>query len=166
MADVDFGSQNYPKYANVMNGGVGVLGTGASTVGATALGTDGIAADAKVVYTPGAFGGNVYTLLLSTDDTAAVNVRVYLLDTGTSAVHPLGIVAVPALSGTVSVAVAITVVDGINGSLVCLTGLQLDQVYRKYIPVRASFVVKIAVAAAMTANKILYCKTTGMDYSA
>ena len=34
---------NLPKYATVLNGSVGVLGTGASTVGATAINIDGIA---------------------------------------------------------------------------------------------------------------------------
>jgi len=46
---------NLPKYATVLNGSVGVLGTGASTVGATAINIDGIAADAKVCYTAGAY---------------------------------------------------------------------------------------------------------------
>jgi hypothetical protein len=35
--------ENMPKYATILNGGIAVLGTGASTVGATAINVDGIA---------------------------------------------------------------------------------------------------------------------------
>jgi hypothetical protein len=68
--------ENMPKYATILNGGIAVLGTGASTVGATAINVDGIAADAKVCYTAGAYGGMIESLLVSTNDTAAVNVIV------------------------------------------------------------------------------------------
>jgi hypothetical protein len=152
---------NLPKYANVLNGGIGVLGTGASTVGATALGIDGIAADAKVCYTAGAYGGMVESLMISTNDTTAVNVFVYALDGAT--VHPIGIVNVPASSGNLG---TVTAVDAINGSGICLNGLPQNQVYRKYIPLRANMTLKVSVLAAMTLNKILWAKTTGIDYSA
>jgi hypothetical protein len=155
------GTVNAPKYANVMNGGIGVLGTGASTVGATALGTDGSAADAKVVYTAGAYGGNVESLMISTNDTVAVNVFVYAMDGAT--VHPIGIVNVPASSGNLG---TVTSVDAINGTGICLNGLPMNQVYRKYIPLRANMTLKVSVLAAMSGNKILWAKSTGMDYSA
>jgi hypothetical protein len=152
---------NTPKYATVLNGGVGVLGTGASTVGATAINVDGIAADAKVCYTAGAYGGYIESLIISTDDTAAVNAIVYLLDGST--VHHLGVVNIPATSGTVG---TVNPVDAINGSGIGLQGLPQNSVFRKYIPIRANMTLKVAVLAAMTANKILICKTTGLDYVA
>ena len=148
---------NLPKYCTVLNGGIGVLGTGASTVGATALGVDGIAADAKVCYTAGAYGGMVESLMASTNDTVTVNVFVYGLDGAT--VHPFGIVNVPLSSGNLGTAAN---VDLING----LVGLPINSVYKKYIPLRANMTLKVAVLAAMSLNKILWVESTGVDFIA
>jgi hypothetical protein len=146
-----------PKYATVLNGGVGVLGTGASTVGATALGVDGIAADAKVCYTAGTYGGMVETLSFNTNDTAAVNAFVYILDGST--VIPLGIVNIPASSGN---SATVPNVDGIAA----LLGLPVNAMGKKYIPLKGSQAIKVSVLAAMTVNKILIASTTGVDYVA
>ena len=148
---------NLPKYANVLNGGIAKLGDGASTVGATALGVDGNAADAKVCYTAGAYGGIVESLMASTNDTAAVNVFVYGLDGAT--VNPFGIVNVPINSGNLGTAAN---VDLING----LAGLPINSVYKRYIPLKANMTLKVAVLSAMTANKILWVKSTGVDFVA
>jgi hypothetical protein len=150
---------NKPKYATQMNGGRCVLGTGASTVGATAINVDGIAADAKICYTPGVNGGIIESVTISTTDTAAVTAILYLLEVATSEVHHLGVVAVPANSGNLSTAPA---VDALNASL-GLGSLPINYVFRRYIPIRAGFVLKVASKDAMTANKILICKTTGVD---
>jgi len=148
---------NMPKYATVLNGGVCKLGDGASTVGATALGVDGIAADAKVCYTAGAYGGMVESLMVSINDTAAVNVFVYAMDGAT--VHPLGLVNIPLNSGN---AASVPNIDVING----LNGLPVNSNGRKYIPLKTNMTLKVAVLAAMTANKVLFAKTTGIDFIA
>lgn len=148
---------NMPKYATVLNGGACQLGTGASTVGATALGIDGIAADAKAVYTAGASGGIVESLLLSTNDTAAVNALIYALEG--SNVHVIGLVNIPAGSGG---AAAVANVDGLNA----INGLPKNAAGVKYLPLRANMILKVAVLAAMTANKILCAKATGVDFAA
>jgi hypothetical protein len=150
-----------PKYATVLNGGVAVLGTAASTVGATAINVDGIAADAKVCYTAGAYGGYVESLIITTTDTAARNAIIYALDGAT--VHHLGVVAIPASSGVLGTVVA---VDGLNGTGICLNGLPQNSVFRKYIPMRANMTLKMALVEAGTANKLFIVKTTGLDYIA
>ena len=151
----------YPKLATVLNGSVGTLGTGASTVGATAIGVDGIAADAKVIYTAGAYGGIVESIIISTTDTAAVNAIIYAMDGAT--VHHLGVVNIPASSGVLG---TVNPVDALNGSGIGLQGFPQNSVFRKYIPLRPNMTLKVASLAAMTANKILIAKTTGLDYSA
>jgi len=152
---------NMPKYATVLNNGVCQLGTGASTVGATALGIDGIAADAKVCYTAGAYGGMVESLLLSTTDTTAVNVFVYGLDGAT--VHPFGIVAVPINSGNLATA---SNVDALAGAGYTIIGLPINASGKRYIPLKANMTLKVSVLAAMTVNKILIATATGVDYVA
>jgi hypothetical protein len=146
---------NLPKYATVLNGGVCQLGTGSNTVGATALGVDGSSDNAKICYTAGAYGGIVESLMVSTNDTAAVNVLVYALDGAT--VHPLGICNVPINSGNLATAANVDVINA-------LQGLPINSVFKKYIPLRANMTLKVAVLAAMTANKILVAKTTGVDF--
>ena len=148
---------NLPKYATTLNRGVCKLGTGASTVGATALGIDGIAADAKVCYTAGAYGGMCESLIISINDTAAVNAFVYILDGAT--VHPLGICNIPINSGNLGTAYAIDIINS-------LAGLPYNSVYRKYIPLMANQTLKVAVLAAMTANKSLWASASGIDYVA
>jgi hypothetical protein len=141
----------------VQNNGVGQLGDGASTVGATALGVDGIAADAKVMFTAGAHGSLVQSIMISTNDTADVDVILYALDG--AVVEPLGVVSVPAGSGN---AVLTPNVDG----LVALMGLPVNGSSQKHIPLKAAMVLKVAVLGAMTENKILTATTTGLDYIA
>jgi hypothetical protein len=148
---------NMPKYATVLNGGSAILGTGASTVGATLIGVDGIAADAKVVYTAGAYGGIVESLMLSTNDTAAVNALIYAMEG--AVVHVLGIVPVPLSSGN---ALNVLNVDGLTN----LKGLPYNAAGKPYLPLRANMTLKIACLAAMTANKFLFGKATGVDFSA
>lgn len=150
-------AKNIPIYPTVLNGGVAVLGTDASTVGATAINIDGIAADAKVVYTAGAYGGIVESLLLSTTDSAACNVIIYKMDGAT--VHHVCVVNVPALSGTNGVAAN---VDGLNA----IQGLPINSAFKKYLQLRPNMTLKVAVIAAMTANKLLIAKATGVDYIA
>jgi hypothetical protein len=149
---------NMPKYATVLNGGSAILGTGASTVGATLIGVDGIAADAKVCYTAGAYGGIVESLMLSTNDTAAVNALIYAME-GVAVVHVLGIVPVPLSSGN---ALNVLNVDGLTN----LKGLPYNAAGKPYLSLRANMTLKVAVLAAMTANKYLFAKTTGVDFSA
>jgi hypothetical protein len=152
---MSIGAVNMPKYATVLNGGVCQLGISGSTVGATALGVDGIEADAKVCYRAGAFGGIIESLMISTNDTAAVNVFVYAMDGAT--VHSFGIVPVPINSGNIGTALN---VDGLTN----LQGLPKNAAGCKYLPLRANMTLKVAVLAAMTANKILIAKTTGVDF--
>lgn len=148
---------NMPKYATVLNGSVCKLGDGASTVGATALGVDGIAADAKVCYTAGQYGGIVESLMLSINDTAAVNVLLYAMEG--AVVHPIGIVSVPINSGNLGTAPNVD-------ALTNIAGLPKNAAGVKYLPLRAGMTLKVAVLAAMTANKVLFAKTTGVDFVA
>lgn len=150
-------SVNMPKYATVLNGGVCQLGTGATGVLATAIGVDGVAADAKVCYTAGASGGIVESLSLNTNDTVVVNALIYAMDV--AVVHPLGLVLVPASAGNAS---GIANVDGLTN----IAGLPKNAAGVKYLPLRANMTLKVAVLANMTLNKCLWAKTTGVDFIA
>jgi len=158
MADSDLTSASYVNLAKTINSDTCKLGTGASTVGATAIGVDGSAADAKAVYTAGAFGGIVYSLMISTNDTTAVNAIIYKLDGAT--VKHLGMVNIPVGAGTNGTSAN---VNAFAGTAFALIGLPIDSNGNYFIYMKPNEVLKIAVLAAMTANKCVWATSQGLD---
>lgn len=158
MADTDLTGASYPNLAKTINSGNCQLGTGASTVGATAIGVDGSAADAKAVYTAGAYGGIVQSLMISSNDTAAVNAIIYKLDG--AVVKHLGIVNIPIGAGTNGTVANINAFAGSGSTLI---GLPIDSNGNYYIYMKPNEVLKIAVLAAMTANKVIWATSQGLD---
>jgi hypothetical protein len=144
-----------PVYARTLNVGVGTLN--AATAGALGADTNGV-----TVYTAGAYGGRVESLVASSDDTAAVNVFVYLKD-GSSNIYPLGIVNVPLSSGNSG---TVANVDLLLGSGVTLLGTCVDATGKRYIPVPATWTLKVSVLANMTAAKKCHVVATGFDFTA
>ncbi len=141
------------KFTNKANNGVGVLS--AATAGALNSDTNGVA-----IYTAGANGGRVEALLLSTNDTAAVNCFIYILNGST--VKPLGIVNVPLSSGNTA---ALANIDALRGTGVTLQGLPLDITGKPYIPLMGAEVLKMSCLATMTAAKVCTALALGADFS-
>jgi hypothetical protein len=140
-----------PKLANVLNGGVGVL-TG-TTIGTLGSNTNGI-----TIYTAGASGGRVISLLASTDDTVTINVFLYIYR-GTTVI-PVGLVNIPLSSGNTNA--ARFVVDFLNG--INIPGLPIDQTGRQYIPLLANDVLKATTIANLSATKSAWLTASGVDY--
>jgi hypothetical protein len=151
MADLTAGQ--IPKYANVPNGGVGAIVGSANTV---TLGSD---TNGATIYTAGAQGGRVYSLLGNTDDTVAVNVLLYILNG--SSVSPLGIVNVPLSSGNASSTLNVNMLDS-----TVLKGLPVDAAGNRYIPLMPSEVLKCGALANLTATKTCWVTAIGSDYQA
>lgn len=140
-----------PKLANVLNGGVGVL-TG-TTIGTLGSNTNGV-----TIYTAGASGGRVLSLMASTDDTVTVNVFLYILRSST--VIPIGMVNIPLSSGNTNA--ARFPVDFLNGSN--LPGLPIDNTGRQYIPLLANDVLRATSLANLTAARSAWINASGADY--
>ena len=140
-----------PKLANVLNGGVGVL-TG-TTIGTLGSNTNGV-----TIYTSGASGGRVLSLIASTDDTVTVNVFLYILRSST--VIPIGMVNIPLSSGNTNA--ARFPVDFLNGTN--LPGLPIDNTGRQYIPLLASDVLKASTLVNLSASKSAWINASGADY--
>jgi hypothetical protein len=124
----------------------------AASAGTLGADTNGVAA-----YTASASGSRVYSLVATTTDTAAVNLFVYILDSAT--VIPLGIVNVPLSSGNLANTLAVDVLDP-----TVLKGMPIDNTNKRYIELKASAVLKVAVLANMTAAKHCYVSAQGADY--
>jgi hypothetical protein len=140
-----------PKLANVLNGGVGVL-TG-TTIGTLGSNTNGV-----TIYTAGASGGRVLSLMASTDDTVTVNVFLYILRSST--VIPIGMVNIPLSSGNTNA--ARFPVDFLNGTN--LPGLPIDNTGRQYIPLLSNDVLRATSLANLTAAKSAWINAAGADY--
>lgn len=147
----DLNSNQVPKYAITPNGGVGVITASSNTV---TLGSD---TNGATIYTAGASGGRVYSLVANTDDTAAVNVLLYILN-GAS-VRPLGIVNVPLSSGNAANVLNVNCLDS-----TVLKGLPLDMAGNRYIALQGSEILKCGALANLTALKKCYVTAQGSDY--
>jgi hypothetical protein len=140
-----------PKLANVINSGVAVItGTSIGTLGSD---TNGVA-----IYTAGANGGRVISLIGATNDTVTVNVRLYILRSAT--VIPVGLVNIPLSAGNTFA--ARFVVDFLNGTNI--PGLPIDNTGRQYIPLMPNDVLKATTVANLSATTSLWITANGADY--
>jgi hypothetical protein len=146
-------ARDKPAFYNVPNNGTGTLN--AATAGAMGVDTNGVA-----VLTAGSYGAIVEALVMNTDDTAAVNVFVYILNGAT--VQPIGIVNVPLSSGNTASAPTINALLGTGQTLV---GLPINSQGKQYIALEAGEVLKVSTLANMTAAKKLYATAIGWDAS-
>jgi len=144
-------ARDKPVFYNTPNTDVG-SGT------AISAGTLGSNTNGVTCFTAGAYGAIVESLVISTDDTAAVNVWFYIYR-GTTVI-PLGIVAVALRSGDLG---TVANVDALAGSGVTLIGLPVNNQGKRFISLEASDVLKFAVLANMTASKSLYVTAMGFD---
>jgi hypothetical protein len=141
------------KFTNKPNNGVGVLS--AATAGALNADTNGV-----IIYTPFTYGGRVESLVISSNDTGAVNCLIYILNGAT--VKPLGIVNVPAASGNNA---SLPNIDALLGTGITLQGMPLDVTGKPYIPLMAGDVLKMSCLGNMTAAKVCVATALGADYS-
>jgi len=142
------------RVANQPNGGVAVL-TG------TTIGTLGSNTNGTTIETAGTYGTRIISLTATTNDTAAVNVFVYILRGG-STVIPLGLVNVPLSSGNTSG--ARFNVDFLNGTNI--VGLPLDNTGRQYIPLLGGDVLRATTLANLSASTSCFIQASGLDYLA
>lgn len=143
-----------PVYARTINVGVGTLN--AATAGAL-----GATTNAVTVYTAGSNGGRIESLVANSDDTAAVNLFVFLVD-GSSNVYPLGIVNVPANAGNLG---TVSNIDMLNGGGITLIGQLLDHTGKRYISIPASWTLRVSTLANMTVAKKCHVTAQGFDYT-
>lgn len=142
-----------PKVANVPNGGVALVAGSSNTV------TLGSNTNGAAVYTAGSLGGRVMSLSAATDDTADVDIHVYIFRGST--VIPLGCVKVPLSSGALGTTVNVDFMDG-----AAIRGLPIDSAGKRYIPLMGSDVLKVGARVNLTSGKTCWVQAQGADYQA
>jgi hypothetical protein len=140
-----------PIVANVIKSGVGQL-TG-TTAGSLGSNTNGV-----TIYTAGSAGGRVISLMASTNDTATINVYLYIFRSPN--IIPIGLVNIPSSSGNTNA--ARFPVDFLNGTN--LPGLPIDNTGRQYIPLLASDVLRASTIANLTASTSAWITAHCADY--
>lgn len=148
-----------PTYTTSIICATGVLD--AATAGSLGSNTNG----ATIYASPNGakdVGTRIDSLVINTNDTAIVNVFIYILDTDDTTVIPLGIVNVPASSGNSG---SIASVDALSGSGVSLQGMKKDGNGKFYIDLAADQTLKCSVLAAMTAAKKCWVTAMGGNYN-
>lgn len=148
-----------PTYTTSVFNAVGVLN--AASAGALGVDTNGV----TVYLAPspaGAIGTRVESLIINTNDTAIVNVFVYILDTDNTTVIPLGIVNVPASSGN---SASVSSLDALSSSSITLLGIKRDNTGKYYFDLAPAQTLKVSVLANMTAGKKCWVTASGGSYN-
>lgn len=117
---------------------------GIKTPGASFANADGTAY--KTLYTASADDAIVKSIMVTSNDTAAVNLKVAINDGVTDRV--IGTVNIPITAGLTG---AIAAVDLLGSSL--MPGLPLDQNGKRVLPLQGTHVLKVAPLVAVTAAK-------------
>jgi hypothetical protein len=129
--------------------------TGVVTAGV--LGTSG----PQVVLTAGTEGTAVKSLIITSNDSAAIYVHIWTDRAGTTPLTLLGTVPIPAASGSSATGIVASV--DVLGSLMLL-GLPTDQTGKPVLPLAASSKLYIGLVAGLTATKVLYVTAIAEDY--
>jgi hypothetical protein len=131
------------------------LPKGANTASVTFTSADTTAL--KTLFTAGADDSDLKSVIAVTDDTAAINLKVYVTRGGTD--YLIATVNIPIASGTNGTTPAVDVLNAIS-----FPGLPMDSVQKRYLPLKTGDVVKVACLATMTAAKTLTVSAFGQDY--
>jgi hypothetical protein len=114
------------------------------TPGVSFVNADGVAN--KTLVTAGANDSVVKSIMVTSSDTAVVNLKVSVGDGITDRV--IGAVAVAIASGTNGAAASVDLLNAAS-----LPGLPLDQNGKRVLPLQAGYLVKVAPLVAVTAAK-------------
>jgi hypothetical protein len=112
---------------------------------------------AKLCFTAGADDSDVKAIIATSDDTAAINLKVYITRGGTD--YLIGTVNIPIAAGTNGSTPA---TDILNST--AFSGLPLDSVGKRYIPLKNGDTLKVGALVTMTAAKTCTVSVLGQDY--
>jgi hypothetical protein len=109
------------------------------------------------VFTAGSDDSDLKSLIAAHNDTAIINLQLYVNRSSTD--YLIGTVSIPALAGS-------------SGSLpnadllaaAAMPGLPVDSMGKPYLPLKNGDVLKVACIATMSGSKTLHVSAFGQDY--
>lgn len=132
-----------------------------SAIAAQAIDNSGVVTNHQLLYTAGASGAIVKSLLITSNDTAARYATAWIQPGGTGAIIPLGTVAVPATAGLSATGI-LQNIDVLGNPY--LTGLAIDNSGKPCLLLEAGTKLFIGLVAALTANKAMFIFTQAEDF--
>lgn len=117
----------------------------------------------KLAFTAGANDSDVKAIIAASNDTAAVNLQLFIVRGAVN--YLLGTIGIPAGAGNDGVGASIDMLARDTGFIPApILGLPLDNVGKPYIPLKSGDTLKIGCVATMTAAKTCYVSFFGEDY--
>lgn len=110
-----------------------------------------------LAFTAGANDSDIKAIVATSDDTATINLGVYVVRGGVN--YLIGTVRIVTLSGQDGAANAIDILNS-----TAMAGLPLDSVGKRYIPLKTGETLKVGCLATMTAAKTCTVSVLGQDY--
>lgn len=111
----------------------------------------------KTLFTAGANDSDIKAINAATDDSAAVNLKLYVTRGGTD--YLLGTINIPINSGVTGTVVSVDILNDTS-----LPSLPLDSAGKRFLPLKTGDVVKCGCLATMTAAKTTTVSAFGQDY--
>ena len=111
----------------------------------------------QTLFTAGADGSILRTIIASSDDTADMDVVLSINDGATS--YIIGVVEVPLGSGTTADLPSVNLLNN-----TAIPSLQLDNQGNYFLPMKAGYTIEANVLVAVTAAKKIQLTAIGEDY--
>lgn len=112
---------------------------------------------ATLCFTAGADDSDVKAIIVTTNDTTLINLQLFIVRSAVN--YLLGTIRIAVLSGTDGASVGVDLLNSVG-----MTGLPLDAVGKRYIPMKTGDTLKVACVATMTAAKTCWVSVLGQDY--
>lgn len=111
----------------------------------------------KVCFTAAATDSDVKAIIATSNDTAAINLQLWICRGGVD--YLLGTINVPIGAGNSSGVPAIDLLNAVN-----IAGLPLDYIGKRYIPMKTGDTLKVGCLVTITTAKTCYVSVLGQDY--
>lgn len=111
----------------------------------------------KLCFTAAADDSDVKAIIVVSNDTAAINLLLYVTRGGTD--YLLGTINIPVNSGATGALPSIDILSSI-----LIPGLPVDNVGKQYLPLKTGDTLKVGCLVTMTASKTCWVSVFGQDY--
>lgn len=111
----------------------------------------------KLCFTAGADDSDVKAIIVTSNDTAAMNIQLWIVRGGVD--YLLGTINIPTLSGTNGTVVSVDLINAVG-----IPGLPVDSAGKRYLPLKSGDTLKTNPLVAVTAAKTVWVSVLGQDY--
>lgn len=111
----------------------------------------------QLIFTSGANDSDVKSIIVTSNDTAAINLQLFITRGGVD--YQLGTINIPISAGVGGTVVSVDLLNSAS-----IPGLPIDNVGKRYIPLKTGDTLRVAATVTMTAAKTCNISVFGEDY--